>query len=118
MQHINFEGATHKLGPPKAWDAEKDGPCGDLYVQIDDGICKSVWQPSEAEIDMLRLGARIVLHVWGGQPPVAVVTEFITESRSAEKHEKEASEPVRQSGEAETDAGATPEAPRNHETDA
>lgn len=79
MESVKFPTANTVFKAPRGWDHKKLGECGDLHVQIDDGVFTSVWKPSPAELYMLSLGARIVLHVWGGQPPVAVVTQFIEE---------------------------------------
>lgn len=60
---------------------------------------------------MMKLGAKIVLHVWGGQPPVAVVMEFVDERESPEEASSaarieaaNAPDPVREPGQGEADA--------------
>lgn len=77
MQHINFVGATHVMGPPTNW--QSDVECQPLIVREENGIVTSVWKPTTEEIEMLRAGASICLHVWGGQPPVQILTEFVEE---------------------------------------
>ena len=77
MDHINFAGATDILGPPKNWNSAAE--CQPLIVRNLDGIFTSVWKPTTGEIEMLRAGAFICLHVWGGQPPVQILTEFVEE---------------------------------------
>lgn len=77
MQPVNFEGATHVLGAPKDWNDAVE--CEPLIVRLAEGISTSVWKPSPEDIEMLRQGAMIVLHVWGGQPPVQVSAAFVSE---------------------------------------
>lgn len=72
-KHIS--GATHRLGAPKDWDKEANGKCGRLSVRVVDGVFSSAWEPTPAELEMLNAGASVVLHVVGGQPPVALTVE-------------------------------------------
>lgn len=67
--------ATHVLGPPKDWDAEKMGPCCRLSVRVVDGRCESAWEPTPEELAALNAGASVILSVVGGQPPVALYVE-------------------------------------------
>ena len=77
MQPINFAGANHLMGPPK--DRSSPVPCDPLVVRIEGNTVTSVWKPTTQEIEMLRAGAMICLHVYGGQPPVQILAEFVEE---------------------------------------
>lgn len=68
-------GATHRLGAPKDWDASERGKCSRLMVRIDGDVYASAWEPTPEELQLLNAGASVVLHVVGGQPPVALTVE-------------------------------------------
>lgn len=77
MKPVNFHGATHVMGPPKNWDNTVE--CDPLIVQVDGSVFTSVWKPTPEDLAMLQAGAMVVLSVFGGQPPVLVSAQFVTE---------------------------------------
>lgn len=75
MIPARISGATHHLGAPKGWKPE-DGNCCHLAVRVVDGnVWQSAWEPTPAEIAAISAGAKIVLSVVGGQPPVMLSVE-------------------------------------------
>ncbi len=82
MKPTKINGATKVYKAPENWDAERDGPCVDLYVRVEAGEmkhhpskCYSTWKPTAEEIVKLMAGAEVTLVVVGGQPPVALYVE-------------------------------------------
>ena len=72
-----IKGFTHTFKPPPDMSAEK---CSDLHVraEMDDNnivVSQSAWEPTPDELNLLNAGGSIILHVWGGQPPVALTVE-------------------------------------------
>lgn len=82
MRAIDFDGVTHQMTEPVGWDTAKYGPCAALPVRNHNDIATSVWEPSTADLAMLIQGAKLVLHIYGGQPPVILVAEFIEEKKA------------------------------------
>ena len=74
-----ISGSTHYMGAPLGWEPEKDGNCIHLAVRVEDDIWQSAWEPSPAELAMLNAGGSIVLSIVGGQPPVMLTVEPVTE---------------------------------------
>jgi hypothetical protein len=75
MEIGNIPGATHQLGAPEKWDAEKNGPCAVLPARLEhlgDSPCfASMWIPTREEIVLIARGHPIILRVvGGGHPPV------------------------------------------------
>lgn len=69
--------ATHYLGKPKNWDADKDGDCHGLAVRVvEDNVFQSAWEPTPGELETLNAGGLVILNVVGGQPPVSVSVEM------------------------------------------
>lgn len=68
-------GATHYLGAPKGWKPDEDGHCGHLAVRVTDNVWESAWEPTPDEMAAIAAGAKIVLRVVGGQPPVMLYVE-------------------------------------------
>ncbi len=52
--------ATHNFQSPANWDAEKNGPCGDLLARMETGNGMveifSTWKPSHQELLHLQAG--------------------------------------------------------------
>jgi hypothetical protein len=69
-------GATHTLGTPRGWDESRHGKCASLAVRIENGVCASAWELTPKEIRAIANGGHVVLHIWGGQPPVALTVEL------------------------------------------
>lgn len=71
---LRIEGATHVLGPPRNWNAERDGDCGEMAVRVVNTAgpprFESAWEPTPDELAALNAGAPVILSVVGGQPPV------------------------------------------------
>jgi hypothetical protein len=68
-------GATHVYGAPKGWKPEEHGECGQLTVRQSGDFVESAWEPTPAELAMLKAGGHVVLSVFGGQPPVTLRVE-------------------------------------------
>lgn len=64
-----IEDATHRLGKPEGWDDEDDN-VAHLWIRQEDGIFMSSWEPTPAELEVLKAGGSIRLSIVGGQPPV------------------------------------------------
>lgn len=93
MRAINFEGVTHFFGKPENWDTERDGVCLTLPVQVvsafgDSLELVSMWKPTAEELKQLAAGACVRLAVFGGQPPVMLSVETVSElpPQSAERN--------------------------------
>ncbi len=77
--------ATHRLGAPQNWDADRGGNCTSLMcrvVQDKEGgapVYESAWEPTPAELAMLNKGGSLILRIVGMQPPVALYAEPIVE---------------------------------------
>ena len=75
-----ISGTTNYMGAPKGWEPEKDGNCIHLAVRVVEGnIFQSAWEPSPDELAALNAGGSIVLSIVGGQPPVMLMVEPVTE---------------------------------------
>lgn len=75
MTPIRIAGHTHVLGVPKEWKPERDGVCTGLAVRKIENVWQSAWEPTPGELDRLAAGAKIVLSIVGGQPPVMLTVE-------------------------------------------
>ena len=71
-----IEGATRYLGAPKDWEPDRDGACGHLAIRdvqydgSDSNVMVSAWQPTPAEVEAIKRGEPIYLHIWGTVHPV------------------------------------------------
>lgn len=74
MRAINFHGVTTTYTAPEGWDEERDGPCHDLPVMVDQKSreCTTLWRPTEHELELLRNGHPVLVNILGGQPPISV----------------------------------------------
>jgi hypothetical protein len=54
---------------PKDWDAEANGRCAPLAVRVEGIAFSSAWEPTPAELELLKAGGNVVLTVFGGPPP-------------------------------------------------
>lgn len=72
MKSIPFPEANTRYVSPKDWDADKWGPCGDLWVYAnqEDQTVTSCWKMTDEEYDAYQRGKNIYLTIHGGQPPV------------------------------------------------
>lgn len=80
MIPARIAGATHYMGAPKGWKPEEDGNCCHLAVRVTDNVWESAWEPTPAEVAAISAGAKIVLRVVGGQPPVMLCVEDLPET--------------------------------------
>lgn len=78
MNHINFEGANLKLGPPAG---SKPGEVDTLFAfRSPDGTIASAWKPTAEELAALNAGAHVILTVWGtAHPPVSMHVQQMRE---------------------------------------
>lgn len=65
--------------PPANWNAEKDGPCGNLEVRVDTygqselAQLTSTWAPTENDLYLLSRGGVVEVHLLtSAQPAMAV----------------------------------------------
>ena len=77
MTPLRIAGHTRYLGAPRGWEPETDGPCGHLAIRDEDTTAgramASAWEPTPDELERLKAGAPIILHVVGSvHPPVDV----------------------------------------------
>lgn len=76
MDPVQIPRATHVLGKPVDWPAEK--PCGGLPIRATTQggmpVLLSRWQPTAAELRMLNAGGSVELAVYdSSHPPVSIV---------------------------------------------
>lgn len=76
-------GANAFPGAPKNWDPKRDGQCGALPVRVTlEGErivkCESAWEPTPAEVELLKNGGQVILTVAGWQVPVSLRVEMPT----------------------------------------
>ena len=77
MIAVRIANATRELGPPRTWNERENGSCTRLVVRdVGDSIVQSAWEPTPAGLAALNAGGRVVLSVWGGQPPVSLGVEM------------------------------------------
>lgn len=68
-------------GPPRGWNADRDGSCGALPIRVERApngsvlACESAWEPTPRELELLNAGGLVVLRVCGWQVPVALSVE-------------------------------------------
>ena len=79
MSPHKFETANRKLlpsGHEYSLNVESIEP---LWVYTDNEQCLSCWKPTHEELEMLNLGASVVLHCLTGasQPPVGITVQFV-----------------------------------------
>lgn len=74
MRSTLTRNANANYQPPRNWDEETLGTCGDLQVRVDSyrGIqdMVSTWKPDAEDLRKLNEGGVIELHLLGPQPPV------------------------------------------------
>ncbi len=77
MKPTNFIGVNKVLGPPENWIETTHGPCEDLPIMHQHGICISRWRLTWKERWRLLIGAAVWCRVASGQsqPPVALSVE-------------------------------------------
>lgn len=79
MIAVRIANATRELGPPRTWNERENGRCTRLVVRdVGESIVQSAWEPTPAELAALNAGGRVILSVWGGQPPVALNVEMLS----------------------------------------
>lgn len=75
MKICDFNG-SRRIGPPKGWDAQLDGECGDIYVAdaVDpvSGLrfMYSVYKPTPADLEALNAGGLLRLGIAAPAHPV------------------------------------------------
>lgn len=78
MKSIQPIEATHNFKPPKNWEPEADGECGDLWIRLgshgarDIPTFTSAWRPTVDELAALNAGGEIEITLVGSQPPMSV----------------------------------------------
>jgi hypothetical protein len=65
----------HVLKAPKNWDPRPNGRCVALAVRVEGIAFSSAWEPTPAELEVLKAGGNVLLTVFGGQPPVILAVE-------------------------------------------
>lgn len=79
MIPMRIAGTTHTLSAPKGWDESERGHCGRLSVRKIGDHYESAWELTPEEVEVIVQGGHIVLRVVGGQPPVALWVETVSE---------------------------------------
>ncbi|MHC2087201.1 hypothetical protein [Methylobacterium sp. CM6244] len=74
MISLPLADATRRMAAPEGWDHARDGICHTLEICDNDGWMISAWQPSPAEIERLRDGAPLFLHIQGTAHPVVALS--------------------------------------------
>ena len=88
MEHGTIKGWNAAPGAPANWNPERDGECGALPIRVTkhaDGsvaYCESAWIPNATDIELMKAGHPIILHVVGWQVPVAVYVDPLPPSTS------------------------------------
>lgn len=72
MTPYHFTGQERVLEAPRDYDHASNGECFGLPVCFTDVGVMSVWKPTPEELATLHRGGGVVLHIIGGQPPVAL----------------------------------------------
>lgn len=73
MNPTHIPNANRRLGPPRDWDEERNGPCEVLELLDTGEFFQSAWVPDSQEVACIQAGAPIVVTVWGrSHPPIAV----------------------------------------------
>lgn len=72
MIPVRIEGATHVYASPADFDEGAHGKCGNLHVLKQDGIFYSAWEPTPTELAALLHGGKVIVGVYGLQPPIAI----------------------------------------------
>lgn len=91
MKPIKFKESNKVYGAPENWDEKQHGECSALQVfegETPSGLNAiiSVWQPTPEEVEDIKSGKPIYLHITGnGHPPVCLYT---ASPFSAEEEEK------------------------------
>lgn len=85
MDVVQIKNPTRTFGKPRTWNEKTQGPCGALPVidvqENGTNFMVSFWRPRPEEIELLKDGGVIQLHVQGyGHPVVAMAV-----SRSPEE---------------------------------
>jgi hypothetical protein len=74
VNSLPLDAPTRRLGAPPSWDHEKDGLCHTLEILDREGWMISAWQPTEAELERIKAGKPIFLHIQGVAHPVVALT--------------------------------------------
>lgn len=73
MKPIHLSDETRALKAPSNW-SDEDGECGTLSIYdhetANGNVMISAWLPDEQELEALRKGAILYLHIYGAQHPV------------------------------------------------
>jgi hypothetical protein len=73
MNPIKHPSATHCFKAPIDWDAEKNGPCDDLWITRVADVLLSVWRPTDEERAAIAAGADLGLWVYGSSHPAVSI---------------------------------------------
>lgn len=82
MQPILFNGSNAILEEPEGWDHDKDGPCSDLPVLIQElpsGQLSytSIWRPTDEERELLANGSGVLINMVGAQPAFVMAVTYL-----------------------------------------
>lgn len=70
MKSIPFPEQNKIYTAPKNWDAEKDGPCGDLPVLQENGSITSCYEFDDDDIADIRIGRKLYFTIYTDVQPV------------------------------------------------
>jgi len=76
MKPVKLTNATRTLGAPGNW-SEADGECESLdifdYQSENGNVMASAWMLEDEDIEQLKSGSMIWLHIYGQQHPVVAL---------------------------------------------
>lgn len=92
MTPIKHPNETRRIGEPKNWDEERDGPCATLSVSDQRGVgganvMMSRYKPDHEELDALIAGGSIEFGIYGTEHPVICFAVYGPETAEAKTGE-------------------------------
>jgi hypothetical protein len=73
MHPIPLKDTTRRLAAPPQWNHAEQGICHTLEICDRDGWMISAWMPSAAELERLKAGKPVFLHISGNVHPVVAM---------------------------------------------
>jgi hypothetical protein len=70
MKPVSFPEQNKVYTAPLNWNAERDGPCGDLPVRQENGAVTSCYEIDEEDISHIMCGAKLYFTIYTDVQPV------------------------------------------------